>query len=208
MQRADAFCEDPRTNGTVGVAEDRPGVDHRIPVLVLLALVVEPRCVLSREPIFAWPSLTVTLGAAVDFGQLMPLTWDAFRRRYLVRTSRPQLEIAALQPFTYAAHYSYYLFYAAVTLTFGALQPLAPRRHRPVFRPRLFCEEVHAYLHLRHQERVRWDVLAVAVRSHAKQRIPRQHRRGLARGRSRAFGTELGDAGRHRSAARTASRLR
>ncbi|KAK3715824.1 hypothetical protein LTR37_006807 [Vermiconidia calcicola] len=64
------------------------------------------------------------LGAAIDLSQFARLTWGSFSRRYLHPTPREVIELTAPQPFEYAAYYNYFLFYAAVTLCFGGLQPL------------------------------------------------------------------------------------
>ena len=64
------------------------------------------------------------LGAAIDLSQLVRLTWGSFSRRYRSPTPRDLIELTAPQPFEYAAYYNYFLFYTAVTLCFGALQPL------------------------------------------------------------------------------------
>lgn len=65
------------------------------------------------------------LGAAIDLGQLVRLTWGSISRRFLSPTPREMIELTAPQPFEYAAYYNYFLFYAAVALCFGGLQPLA-----------------------------------------------------------------------------------
>lgn len=65
------------------------------------------------------------LGAAIDLGQLFSLTWGSFSRRFLSPTPREQIELTAPQPFQYAAYYNYFVFYTAVALCFGPLQPLA-----------------------------------------------------------------------------------
>lgn len=65
------------------------------------------------------------LGAAVDLGQLVKLTWGHINRRYFSQTPREVIENSAPQPFDYATYYNYFLFYAAVALSFGVLQPLA-----------------------------------------------------------------------------------
>ena len=64
------------------------------------------------------------LGAAIDLSQLARLTWGSFSRRYRSPTPRELIELTAPQPFAYAEYYNYFLFYAAVALCFGALQPL------------------------------------------------------------------------------------
>jgi hypothetical protein len=64
------------------------------------------------------------LGAAIDLSQLARLTWGSFSRRYLSPTPRQLIELTAPQPFEYAAYYNYFLFYTAVSLCFGGLQPL------------------------------------------------------------------------------------
>ena len=63
------------------------------------------------------------LGAAIDLGQLARLTWGSFSRRFLSPTPRQLIELTAPQPFEYAAYYNYFLFYTAVALVFGVLQP-------------------------------------------------------------------------------------
>jgi hypothetical protein len=65
------------------------------------------------------------LGAAIDLSQLVRLTWGSFSRRFLHPTPRELIELTAPQPFEYAGYYNYFLFYSAVALAFGALQPLA-----------------------------------------------------------------------------------
>ncbi|KAF2487927.1 hypothetical protein BDY17DRAFT_320437 [Neohortaea acidophila] len=65
------------------------------------------------------------LGAAIDLGQLVSLTWGSISRRFLSPTPRELIELTAPQPFQYAAYYNYFIFYAAVALCFGLLQPLA-----------------------------------------------------------------------------------
>ena len=64
------------------------------------------------------------LGAAIDLSQLVKLTWGSFSRRFLSPTPRELIELTAPQPFEYASYYNYFLFYAAVALCFGGLQPL------------------------------------------------------------------------------------
>ena len=64
------------------------------------------------------------LGSAIDLSQLARLTWGSFSRRYLSPTPRELIALTAPQPFEYAGYYNYFLFYAAVTLCFGAIQPL------------------------------------------------------------------------------------
>ena len=71
----------------------------------------------------AW-LLQRNLGSAIDLSQLVRLTWGSFLRRYRSPTPRQLIELSAPQPFEYAAYYNYFLFYTAVTLCFGALQPL------------------------------------------------------------------------------------
>ena len=65
------------------------------------------------------------LGAAIDLCQLIRLTWGSFSRRFLHPTPRELIELTAPQPFGYAEYYNYFLFYAAVALCFGGLQPLS-----------------------------------------------------------------------------------
>ena len=64
-------------------------------------------------------------GAAIDLGQLVKLTWGAIQRRYFSPTPREAIEATAPPPFDFANYYNYFLFYAAVALCFGGLQPLA-----------------------------------------------------------------------------------
>lgn len=64
-------------------------------------------------------------GAAIDLGQLVKLTWGWIKRKYFSQTPREAIESSAPQPFDYANYYNYFLFYAAVALSFGGLQPLA-----------------------------------------------------------------------------------
>lgn len=79
---------------------------------------------ITLTPYWASWLLQRNLGAAIDLSQLVRLTWGSFSRRYLSPTPRELIELTAPQPFEYAAYYNYFLFYTAVTLTFGALQPL------------------------------------------------------------------------------------
>lgn len=71
----------------------------------------------------AW-LLQRNLGSAIDLSQLVRLTWGSFLRRYGSPTPRELIELTAPQPFEYAAYYNYFLFYTAVSLCFGGLQPL------------------------------------------------------------------------------------
>jgi hypothetical protein len=71
----------------------------------------------------AW-LLQRNLGSAIDLSQLVRLTWGSFLRRYRNPTPRELIELTAPQPFEYAAYYNYFLFYTAVSLCFGGLQPL------------------------------------------------------------------------------------
>ena len=61
------------------------------------------------------------LGAAIDLGQLASLL-SALQRSRPTQSTRNRV---VSQPFDYASYYNYFLFYAAVALCFGALQPLA-----------------------------------------------------------------------------------
>ncbi len=65
------------------------------------------------------------LGAAIDLSQLARLTWGSFSRRFLNATPREVIELSAPQSFEYAGYYNYFVFYCAIALAFGALQPLA-----------------------------------------------------------------------------------
>ena len=79
----------------------------------------------SVSPYWCSWLLQRNLGAAIDLGQLVRLTWGAAQRRWLNPTPRELIELTAPQPFEYASYYNYFLFYMAVALCFGALQPLA-----------------------------------------------------------------------------------
>ena len=72
----------------------------------------------------AW-LLQRNLGAAIDLAQLVRLTWGAIQRRWLSPTPRELIALTLPQPFDYASYYNYFLFYMAVALCFGPLQPLA-----------------------------------------------------------------------------------
>jgi calcium permeable stress-gated cation channel len=65
------------------------------------------------------------LGAAIDLSQVVRLTWGSISRRFLSPTPRELIELTAPQPFEYAGYYNYFLFYSAVALALGPLQPLA-----------------------------------------------------------------------------------
>lgn len=69
-------------------------------------------------------TVSVRIGSAVDLAQLLPLAISAFRHRFS-KLAPAQANDVSIPTFDYAGHCSYYLFYAAVALAFGCLQPLA-----------------------------------------------------------------------------------
>jgi len=87
-----------------------------------IELIVSTLCQVS--PYWICWLLQRNLGAAVDISQLVTLLMGSFQKRFMSPTPRELIELTAPQPFDYAAYYNYFLFYATVTISFAALQPL------------------------------------------------------------------------------------
>lgn len=64
------------------------------------------------------------LGAAVDLAQLWTLFYSFIMRKFSSPTPRELIELTAPPPFDYASYYNYFLFYATVAVSYGAVQPL------------------------------------------------------------------------------------
>ncbi|KUI68753.1 hypothetical protein VM1G_04279 [Cytospora mali] len=64
------------------------------------------------------------LSTAVDLAQLWSLIHSFVMRRLGSPTPREMIELTAPQPFDYASHYNYCLFYATVALCYSTIQPL------------------------------------------------------------------------------------
>lgn len=64
------------------------------------------------------------LSTAVDLAQVWQLIWGFFQRKLGSPTPREMIELTAPQPFDYASHYNYCLFYSTVALFYAAIQPL------------------------------------------------------------------------------------
>lgn len=64
------------------------------------------------------------LSSAVDLAQVWQLIWSFFKRKLGSPTPREVIELTAPQPFDYASHYNYSLFYSTVALCYATIQPL------------------------------------------------------------------------------------
>lgn len=64
------------------------------------------------------------LGAAIDLAQLWSLVQAFFLKKFSSPTPREMIELTAPPPFEYASYYTYFLFYATITLCFAGIQPL------------------------------------------------------------------------------------
>lgn len=64
------------------------------------------------------------LSSAVDLAQVWQLIWSFFKRKMGSPTPREVIELTAPQPFDYASHYNYSLFYSTVALCYATIQPL------------------------------------------------------------------------------------
>ncbi|KAG5990554.1 hypothetical protein E4U43_004257 [Claviceps pusilla] len=78
----------------------------------------------EASPFWVTYLLQRQLGAAIDLAQIWPLITAFFQKRFSSPTPRELIELTAPPPFEYANYYTYFLFYATVTLCFGAIQPL------------------------------------------------------------------------------------
>ena len=64
------------------------------------------------------------LGAVIDLAQLWSLVQSFFLKKFSSPTPRELIELTAPPPFEYASYYTYFLFYATITLCFAGIQPL------------------------------------------------------------------------------------
>jgi hypothetical protein len=64
------------------------------------------------------------LGAAIDLAQMWSLVQAFFMKKFSSPTPRELIELTAPPPFEFASYYTYFLFYATITLCFGCIQPL------------------------------------------------------------------------------------
>ncbi|KAJ5888015.1 hypothetical protein N7495_008056 [Penicillium taxi] len=64
------------------------------------------------------------LGATIDLAQMITVAWVWFSKTFLSPTPRQAIEWTAPQPFDYATHYNYFLFYSTVAMCFATLQPI------------------------------------------------------------------------------------
>lgn len=64
------------------------------------------------------------LSTAVDLAQVWQIILGLFKRKLGSPTPREMIELTAPQPFDYASHYNYCLFYTTVALCYGTIQPL------------------------------------------------------------------------------------
>ncbi|KAG5980367.1 hypothetical protein E4U55_004107 [Claviceps digitariae] len=78
----------------------------------------------DASPFWVTYLLQRQLGAAIDLAQIWPLIVAFFQKRFSSPTPRELIELTAPPPFDYANYYTYFLFYATVTLCFGTIQPL------------------------------------------------------------------------------------
>ncbi|KAG6007716.1 hypothetical protein E4U21_005677 [Claviceps maximensis] len=78
----------------------------------------------DASPFWVTYLLQRQLGAAIDLAQIWPLIVAFFQKRFSSPTPRELIELTAPPPFEYANYYTYFLFYATVTLCFGTIQPL------------------------------------------------------------------------------------
>lgn len=92
-------------------------VDENFGSSILVAL-----CTIS--PYWITYLLQRQLSTAVDLAQVWQLIWSFFKRKLGSPTPREVIELTAPQPFDYASHYNYCLFYATVALCYATIQPL------------------------------------------------------------------------------------
>lgn len=78
----------------------------------------------NNSPFWITYLLQRQLGAATDLAQLWSLTQRFFMRKFSSPTPRELIEFSAPPPFDYTSYYTYFLFYATVTLCFAGIQPL------------------------------------------------------------------------------------
>ncbi|KAG6019217.1 hypothetical protein E4U41_003320 [Claviceps citrina] len=78
----------------------------------------------NNSPFWVTYLLQRQLGAAIDLAQIWPLIVAFFQKRFSSPTPRELIELTAPPPFEYANYYTYFLFYATVSLCFGTIQPL------------------------------------------------------------------------------------
>ncbi|KAG5916474.1 hypothetical protein E4U42_007653 [Claviceps africana] len=78
----------------------------------------------DASPFWVTYLLQRQLGAAIDLAQIWPLIVAFFQKSFSSPTPRELIELTAPPPFEYANYYTYFLFYATVTLCFGTIQPL------------------------------------------------------------------------------------
>ena len=71
------------------------------------------------------------LGAATDLAQLWSLTRAFFLKKFSSPTPRELIELTAPPPFEYSSYYTYFLFYATVSLCYAGIQPLVASSRRP-----------------------------------------------------------------------------
>lgn len=64
------------------------------------------------------------LSTAVDLAQVWQIILGLFKRKLGSPTPREMIELTAPQPFDYASHYNYCLFYTTVALCYATIQPL------------------------------------------------------------------------------------
>lgn len=78
----------------------------------------------SVSPYWITYLLQRQLSTAADLAQLWQLIWGVFKRKLGSPTPREVIELTAPQPFDYASHYNYSLFYTTVALCYATIQPL------------------------------------------------------------------------------------
>lgn len=78
----------------------------------------------SVSPYWITYLLQRQLSTAVDLAQVWQLLVSLFKRKLGSPTPREMIELSAPQPFDYASHYNYSLFYSTVALCYGTIQPL------------------------------------------------------------------------------------
>ncbi|PSS05142.1 hypothetical protein BD289DRAFT_449017 [Coniella lustricola] len=78
----------------------------------------------SVSPYWITYLLQRQLSTAVDLAQVWQLLVALFQRKLGSPTPREMIELSAPQPFDYASHYNYALFYSTVALCYGTIQPL------------------------------------------------------------------------------------
>ncbi|CAN8102953.1 unnamed protein product [Discula destructiva] len=64
------------------------------------------------------------LSSVADLAQVWQLIWSFCMRKMGSPTPREVIELTAPQPFDYASHYNYCLFYSTVALCYATIQPL------------------------------------------------------------------------------------